>query len=340
MGTQLNQLGKFGFPTDLNVGYSIEITWLSGESEACRIEPGRGFEVIGVGTCLLLVELAPLVSPYSDEPVTKELEIHATSSPTPSIEIIQPDPSSVVSIPRGEDLIVRWTVNNGEPILRTWVQPEWMNSDSCQCLSRLSILYTSDATLIAGTTTNGTWEGRIDTTSLAAGVNDWHVTVWAPDGAGGEAYLDSRPGFSFEVEPDGERSESDGPVLTLLGVSPTHIDNDNNEITVRWKVEDESGLDQVSSGPAGFTTAFRSRCARSSHTGTSLLYGGLLSEGSVVTNSVVDGVFEATFDWDWGSMSSYVYESTCSLHFLSVDRWGNWERDDFYNVYTISDTFG
>jgi len=227
-------------------------------------------------------------------------------------------------------LIVRWTVNNGEPILRTWVQPEWMISDSCQCLSRLSILYTSDATLIAGTMTNGTWEGRIDTTSLAAGVNDWHVTVWAPDGAGGEAYLDSRPGFSFDVEPDGERSESNGPVLTLLGVSPTHIDNGNNEITVRWKVEDESGLDSVSFGPTGVTTAVRSRCIRSNHTGSSRLFGGLLSEGSVV-----DGVFEVTLDW--GSSMSYVYGSACSLHFLSVDRWGNWARDDFANAYTTAE---
>jgi hypothetical protein len=52
------------------------------------------------------------------------------------------------------------------------------------------------------------------------------------------------------------------------------------------------------------------------------------------------GIFEATYDWgltfSWGSFWPELRGTSCSLLFLSVDRWGNWTRDDFADVYTVS----
>ncbi|SVE52826.1 uncharacterized protein METZ01_LOCUS505680, partial [marine metagenome] len=210
--------------------------------------------------------------------------------------ILQPDPGSVASVPRGEEFVVQWTVKNGQPVLRSWLDRySGPVGPDCLCLTWLSIPPDFLAgTLVEGTLEDGTWEVRVDTTSLAAGLSQWRVLTLEPDGSGGEAFLDDKPDFSIRVEVEEGRSESDGPVLSLLSVSPPQLSSRSEKLTVRWEVEDESGLATVSGTWRGdHATGFASACPGV----LGRPVGGNFVEGEVTDGRVTQGVFEATWEW-------------------------------------------
>ena len=119
------------------------------------------------------------------------------------------------------------------------------------------------------------------------------------------------PSLTVTVVPPVEPPERTGPVIEFLSVSqPTLAAGD--EITVRWKVTDLSGVESVSWG-SGHATAFRATCSKRST---------YLKHGPLVSGTVYDGVFEAT--WVAEQYHANDGPGSCELWIAATDAWGNW----------------
>jgi hypothetical protein len=201
----------------------------------------------------------------------------------------------------------------------------------CECLGTLSMTTGRALALLEGDSSNGRWGVSIYLTDLPVGRYDMHLNGRYRDGP--RIPWDEYADFSFEILPNPLATESDGPELTLLSVSPTYVATGSDEITVRWQVSDASGIRKTTNqlNRDTYASRFRSLCTRPSHTGVSLLYSG---QPSSTASLITDDIFEATFSW--GASAPYVYDSSCSIEFLTYDKWGNWTRNTFADQYTTA----
>jgi hypothetical protein len=214
--------------------------------------------------------------------------------------------------------------------------PKYYQKD-CDCLSLLSIDVDNapPGYLIEGTGSNGIWQVMISGSGLPVGRHEMYLHAHSSDGTA--IPYDEWPEFSFDVLSDPSATESVGPRLTLLSVSPSYVETVFDEITVRWRVSDASGIPNINNQgvrPARYASRFRSVCSRSDHNGISRLYSGAVSgEFFGDEQLVTDATFEATLRW---GRSAPVYGSSCSLEFLTYDKWGNWTRNTFVDQYTTA----
>ena len=183
-----------------------------------------------------------------------------------------------------------------------------------------------------GDPSDGIWSSSYGFENLPVGRHDMFVSGREIDGT--STPWDERQEYSVEILPNPLATESDGPGLTLLSVSPTYVRTGSDEITVRWRVTDASGISNTNNPWTtmdSYASRFRSLCMRGNHTGVSRLYNG---QPSSTASLITDDIFEATFSW--GTSAPYVYDSSCSIEFLTYDKWGNWTRNTFANQYTTS----
>jgi hypothetical protein len=122
-------------------------------------------------------------------------------------------------------------------------------------------------------------------------------------------------------------------VIGLLDVTPTEIDLSGETtiatVTIRWNITDETGVGEATYG-SGYTTVVRALCsAFNSGTWSPILWGSLES------GSISDGVFKAEWTTQESSFSTVPGNLVCSLHFLAVDKWGNWTRTNSSGAITV-----
>jgi hypothetical protein len=122
-------------------------------------------------------------------------------------------------------------------------------------------------------------------------------------------------------------------VIGLLDVTPTEIDLSGETtiatVTIRWNITDETGVGEAAYG-SGYTTAVRTLCSDSNGGAWSLKLWGSLESGSIS-----DGVFNADWTSQVSSFGPHTGDLVCSLHFLAVDKWGNWTRTNSSEAITV-----
>ena len=202
--------------------------------------------------------------------------------------------------------------------------------------------YAVQGTLVAGGTPNGVWNQAITGTGLPIGRHEMWIYASFPDRTSSQG--NARPGFSFEVLPDPSATESTGPQVTLLSVSPTYVETGEDDIVVRWRVSDASGIPITNNryNQGNYASRFVSTCegtTRDSNWDKTQIASGRPEETFTTKKGLVtDAIFEATFNLKFinAHHGNYLAGKSCSLEFLTYDKWGNWTRNTFADQYTTS----
>tara|TARA_Y100000031_G_scaffold89799_1_gene98793 strand:- start:326 stop:1357 length:1032 start_codon:yes stop_codon:yes gene_type:complete len=226
----------------------------------------------------------------------------------------EPDPGPYTVV-RGEELKIRWTVTT-EGLSYNRIYGYGTNSDPGQydlanecCRLRGELVSTSD--------TRGSYEATLDTNGMPLGDSTYLVEAIRTDGTNSSSSL------TVTVVPPVEPPERTGPVIEFLSVSQPTL-SAGDVITVRWNVSDPSGVESVSWG-SGHATVFKASCSKRST---------YLKHGPLVSGTVYDGVFEAT----WVAEQYHANDGPgfCDLQFSATDIWGNWTHYEFDNALVVS----
>jgi hypothetical protein len=216
---------------------------------------------------------------------------------------------------RGEELKIRWTVTT-EGLSYSRIYGYGTNSDPGQydlanecCRLRGELVSVSD--------TRGSYEATLDTNGMPLGDSTYLVEAIRTDGTNSSSSL------TVTVIPPVEPPERTGPVIEFLSVSQPTL-SAGDVITVRWNVSDPSGVESVSWG-SGHATVFKASCSKRST---------YLKHGPLVSGTVYDGVFEAT----WVAEQYHANDGPgfCDLQFSATDIWGNWTLYEFDNALVVS----
>jgi len=192
--------------------------------------------------------------------------------------------------------------------------------------------YTYSGSLVSSSSDAGSWEyeAHIPSAKLPVGISEYHVIVHGPDPSGeGQSFWSERPELTITVETLEPPAESLGPVISLIGATRSEIGREETT-TVRWRVVDESGVEEVSYA-SGYATSYRAHCLFPVSGAWSVDQWGSLESGTVT-----DGVFAAEWPIDVADAVYYgTGTGTCSLHFFAIDKWGNSGRHDIGEVITV-----
>ena len=287
--------------------------------------------VTGVPESTTVIIPSTVVPPSAGAGSTTTTTLSVTEPASRTVEFISQSSFQVV---RGEEVTVRWLVSDNLPIDYTYIRP-MSGGGTCDCVS-FYLLDGFQGSLVSSSLSGNSWEyeATIDSTKLPLGTSDFYLATYSSDSSGeGSGRWVERPLLSVTVEPLGSPTELVGPVIGLLDVTPTEIDLSGETtiatVTIRWNITDETGVGEAAYG-SGYTTAVRTLCSDSNGGAWSLKLWGSLESGSIS-----DGVFNADWTSQVSSFGPHTGDLVCSLHFLAVDKWGNWTRTNSSEAITV-----
>jgi hypothetical protein len=305
-----------------------------GDRSACLVDNTGGPRVTGVapGTCIVRVVARELLStnPYEFGP--KEVRYFQINVSGNTTTTTVPPTTTVPVVDVGTiELLVPDTqvVTRGEPVAisyRVHLPPSIDIYPAVSVSGDAAHAYTQSTTpsLEAASATSQTFRVVIQTWDLPLGAASFQAMALNRET---NEWLD-RINFTINVVPAELPGEWVGPTIEFLSVSaPTVTGRDT--LTIRWRVTDSSGVEADAGGEPGWSTRFRALCGSGSSRTLSVL-----SHGQLVSGTVTNGEFKATFRVTEPRLE---YLGSCDLHFYATDVWGNFTRRDADDAFVTTE---